>query len=98
MEILTRINAINGRKIIKAKTATLGFRMEVTFLEDHCHWLLTIITLGFYYPWAKTIAISLWRNVARRRCIAFHGTGKEMFKGLKSLYYLFHGILASCDC
>jgi len=45
--------------------------------------LLTIITLGLYYPWAKA---SVLRYVYQETefegsRFAFHGTGREMFKG-----------------
>lgn len=45
--------------------------------------LLTIVTLGLYYPWAKA---SVLRYVYQETefegsRFAFHGTGKEMFKG-----------------
>ncbi|MCU0470539.1 MAG: YjgN family protein [Arcicella sp.] len=47
------------------------------------NWLLTIVTLGFYYPWAK--AALLKYNYQHTQFdgsnFTFHGTGKEMFKG-----------------
>jgi hypothetical protein len=93
-EIL-RINAINGRKIIKAKKLYVDFKEWK--LSDHCQLAFNNYHFRVLLPWAKskTIAISLWRNVARRRCIAFHGTEKKCLKFfLKSLYYSKLGILA----
>ncbi|MES2519596.1 MAG: DUF898 family protein [Bacteroidota bacterium] len=47
------------------------------------NWLLTILTLGFYYPWAK--AALLKYNYQHTEFdgsnFTFHGTGNEMFKG-----------------
>jgi uncharacterized membrane protein YjgN (DUF898 family) len=47
------------------------------------NWLLTIVTLGLYYPWAK--ARKLQYNYEHTELdghpFHFHGTGKEMFKG-----------------
>lgn len=47
------------------------------------NWVLTIISLGFYYPWAK---VEKLRYLYQKTEFAgsrfkFHGTGKEMFKG-----------------
>jgi uncharacterized membrane protein YjgN (DUF898 family) len=47
------------------------------------NWLLTIVTLGLYYPWAK--ARKLQYNYEHTELdghpFHFHGTGREMFKG-----------------
>ncbi len=47
------------------------------------NWLLTILTLGLYYPWAK--ASILKYNYQHTKFdgsnFTFHGTGKEMFRG-----------------
>ncbi len=56
--------------------------------------LLTVITLGIYYPWAKcAIRKFLWQEteVAGSR-FEWHGTGKEMFKGFIKAYLIFGGI------
>ena len=58
------------------------------------NFLLTIITLGLYYPWAKARQLqylygSTEFNDSR---FEFHGTGKEMFKGFIKALLLF-GIL-----
>jgi uncharacterized membrane protein YjgN (DUF898 family) len=53
--------------------------------------LLTIVTLGLYYPWAKARQLQyLYGNTEMEESrFAFHGTGKEMFKGfIKAFVYL----------
>lgn len=47
------------------------------------NWLLTIITLGIYYPWAKakTLQFIFGQSTLNNDPFTFHGTGKEMFKG-----------------
>jgi len=62
------------------------------------NWLLTVITLGFYYPWAKAKQLQYMYGSAALNDdrFAFHGTGKEMFKGyIKALviFGLIYGIL-----
>jgi len=62
------------------------------------NWLLTVITLGFYYPWAKAKQLQyMYGSTALNGDrFAFHGTGKEMFVGyLKALFIfgLIYGIL-----
>lgn len=47
------------------------------------NWILTVITLGFYYPWAraKTLTYIYGETEFAGSRFTFHGTGKEMFKG-----------------
>lgn len=47
------------------------------------NWLLTVITLGFYYPWARARKIQYMYGATALNDdrFAFHGTGKEMFRG-----------------
>ncbi len=47
------------------------------------NWLLTVVTLGFYYPWAKAKKLQYLYNATtlNESSFEFHGTGKEMFKG-----------------
>jgi len=57
--------------------------------------LLTIITLGIYYPWAKcAIRKFLWQEteIAGSR-FEWHGTGMEMFKGFIKAYLFFGTLL-----
>lgn len=62
------------------------------------NWLLTIITLGFYYPWAKAKQLQyIYGSVSLNNDnFSFHGTGKEMFKGFIkaiALFILVYGLL-----
>ncbi len=55
------------------------------------NWLLSIITLGLYYPWAKARQLQYLYaatefNASR---FSFHGTGKEMFKGFIKAIFIF---------
>jgi uncharacterized membrane protein YjgN (DUF898 family) len=47
------------------------------------NWLLTILTLGFYYPWAKARKLQFLygETSLNGESFSFHGTGKELFKG-----------------
>ncbi|GGA67362.1 hypothetical protein GCM10008015_05150 [Flavobacterium palustre] len=65
------------------------------------NWLLTVITLGFYYPWAKAKQLQYVYNSTslNEDSFAFHGTGKEMFKGfLKAIlvFLILYGVLFLC--
>lgn len=57
------------------------------------NWLLTIVTLGIYYPWAKakTLQFIFGKTTLNEDAFAFHGTGKEMFKGFIKAIALFFG-------
>jgi len=62
------------------------------------NWLLTAVTLGFYYPWAKAKRLQyLYSNTTlNNEPFAFHGTGKEMFKGFIKALLIFlalYGVL-----
>ena len=48
------------------------------------NWLLTLVTLGLYYPWAKAKTLKYTYGVTSidGNHFSFHGTGKEMFIGL----------------
>lgn len=47
------------------------------------NWLLTIVTLGFYYPWAraKKLRYVYGQTALNDERFHFSGTGKEMFRG-----------------
>lgn len=47
------------------------------------NWLLTAVTLGLYYPWAKekNLKYLYSQTTLNGSPFEFHGTGKEMFKG-----------------
>jgi uncharacterized membrane protein YjgN (DUF898 family) len=60
------------------------------------NWLLTIITFGFYYPWAKAKKLQyLYGHTnLNNETFEFHGTGKEMFKGFIKVILLFLALYA----
>ena len=78
----------------------LQFRGKGTaFFEIQlANWVLTFITLGFYYPWAKANSLRyLYQKTefAGSR-FTFHGTGKEMFIGfIKAIgiFILLYGVI-----
>jgi uncharacterized membrane protein YjgN (DUF898 family) len=47
------------------------------------NWLLTIVTFGLYYPWAKAsiLKYNYQHTEFDGSTFTFHGTGKEMFRG-----------------
>ena len=55
------------------------------------NWLLTLITLGLYYPWAKAKQLNYLYGATHLNgdSFAFHGTGKEMFKGFIKAILIF---------
>jgi uncharacterized membrane protein YjgN (DUF898 family) len=55
------------------------------------NWILTIITLGFYYPWAKARKLQFLYGATSLNgdYFSFHGTGKEMFKGFIKAIFIF---------
>ena len=56
------------------------------------NWLLTLVTLGLYYPWAKEKTTKYTYGVTSidGNHFSFHGTGKEMFIGmLKFVGFIF---------
>jgi len=62
------------------------------------NYLLTFITLGLYYPWAKVnkLRYVYGQTVFSDTRFSFHGTGKELFIGFIKVYLMFaalYGIL-----
>lgn len=55
------------------------------------NWLLTVLTLGIYYPWAKAKKLKfLYASTEfNGDNFSFNGTGKEMFKGFIKTIILF---------
>jgi uncharacterized membrane protein YjgN (DUF898 family) len=55
------------------------------------NWLLTVVTLGLYYPWAKARRLQFLygETTLNGDSFSFHGTGKEMFKGFIKAIFLF---------
>lgn len=60
------------------------------------NWLLTLVTLGLYYPWARAKKLRyVYGNTAlNNEYFHFSGTGKEMFKGFIKIILLYFAILA----
>jgi len=60
------------------------------------NWLLTVITLGIYYPWARArkIKYKYGSTELNGDRFAFHGTGKEMFFGFLKLIVIYILIMA----
>ena len=61
------------------------------------NWLLTVLTLGIYYPWAraKSLRYIYGKTVLNNEHFHFSGTGKEMFRGFIKvlLGYVLLGVL-----
>ena len=66
------------------------------------NWLLTLITLGIYYPWAKARRLQYYYEHTELDAhpFHFHGTGREMFIGfikavglIALVYAVFFGLL-----
>lgn len=53
--------------------------------------LLTFVTLGFYYPWARAKMLKYFYSSTEfnGNRFEFHGTGKEMFKGFIKVIIIF---------
>lgn len=58
--------------------------------------LLTVITLGLYYPWAKAklLQYNYGETELKGDRFTFHGTGKEMFKGMLISVLVLGGVYA----
>ena len=58
------------------------------------NWLLTVLTLGIYYPWARArkIRYMYGATALNNDRFAFHGTGKEMFRGFVKVI-IFYAVL-----
>ena len=61
------------------------------------NWLLTVITLGLYYPWAKARELQYLYGATEfeENRFTFHGTGKEMFKGFIKALIIFGILMAA---
>jgi uncharacterized membrane protein YjgN (DUF898 family) len=87
-------------EILETRTYKLGFvgKGSTFFGIWIKNWLLTIITLGFYYPWAKVKQLNFMYSSTTLNGdkFSFSGTGKEIFKGyIKTLLFfvLVYGLL-----
>jgi uncharacterized membrane protein YjgN (DUF898 family) len=54
------------------------------------NWVLTLFTLGLYYPWARVNKLRfMYGNTQLNQApFIFHGTGKELFKGFLKFFAL----------
>ncbi len=61
------------------------------------NWLLTLITLGLYYPWARAKKLSYIYGQTSLNDGRFHfaGTGKEMFRGFVKIILFYIAILVA---
>lgn len=59
------------------------------------NWLLTLITLGLYYPWAraKRLRYVYGQTALNNERFHFAGTGKEMFRGFIKIIVLYIAII-----
>lgn len=60
------------------------------------NWLLTALTFGLYYPWAKARQLQYiyGQTQLNKENFIFHGTGNEMFKGFIKAIILFGAVYA----
>lgn len=60
------------------------------------NWLLTLVTLGLYYPWAraKRLRYTYGQTSLNNERFHFAGTGKEMFRGFIKIILLYIVIVA----
>ncbi len=81
MDFLNRLQAEKKRFAYLGK----GSEYALIFFKNFA---LTIITLGFYYPWAKVERLKyLYQSTELEASkFTFHGTGKEVFKGFIKVY------------
>lgn len=61
------------------------------------NWLLTLITFGFYYPWAraKRMRYIYGQTALNNERFHFAGTGKEMFRGFIKIILFYIVVTAS---
>jgi len=60
------------------------------------NWILTALTFGLYYPWAKARKLEYIYGQTRlnKENFSFHGTGNEMFKGFVKAIILLGSVYA----
>lgn len=81
MKVLSGLNSEKKR----FKYLGNGNEFAIIYLKNI---LLTILTLGFYYPWAKVEKLKYHYQSTEldKARFTFHGTGKEVFKGFIKIY------------
>jgi uncharacterized membrane protein YjgN (DUF898 family) len=90
METLTSAAPVTSRKISFRGSGGQLFGIYIV------NWLLTVVTFGFYYPWAKAAVLRyLYQETEFEDSrFAFHGTGKEMFIGFIKVIAVFACLFA----
>lgn len=60
------------------------------------NWLLTLVTLGLYYPWARVNLLRFYYSNTglNNTGFVFEGNGVELFKGFVRVFALFVGLYA----
>ncbi len=83
MEIISRLNTEKKSFNYLGK----GTEFAIVFFKNI---LLTILTLGLYYPWAKTKSLKYHYQSTELEStrFTFNGTGKEAFKGFIKVYVI----------
>lgn len=61
------------------------------------NWLLTLVTLGLYYPWAraKRLRYVYGQTALNNERFHFAGTGKEMFRGFIKIILFYIAVIVS---
>ncbi len=85
MEILNSENTSDSSQIQSGSPKKLSFKGSGSdyFAVLILNWILTVITFGIYYPWARARTLSfIYGNTEMDGSrFVFHGTGKQMFIG-----------------
>ena len=83
------MEVISSLKSEKKKFKYVGneFEFVLIFLKNA---ILTLITLGLYYPWSKVEQLKhQYQNTNLENApFTFHGSGKEVFKGFIKIYII----------
>jgi uncharacterized membrane protein YjgN (DUF898 family) len=78
--------------VVPAEPNTLEFEGKGTELLGIMlfNWVLTAVTFGLYYPWARVRKLSfMYQNAyLNNTAFVFSGTGRELFKGFIKLFIL----------
>ncbi len=83
------MEVISGLKSEKKRFNYFGKGTEFAIIYFK-NLILTIITLGFYYPWSKVEQLKYHYKATAldESRFTFHGTGKETFKGFLKIYII----------
>jgi uncharacterized membrane protein YjgN (DUF898 family) len=81
MELLT--HDIPAPAQVRSNTLQFTGKGRELLIIQLLNWVLTFVTLGLYYPWARVNKLKfLYGNMHLNGTpFIFHGTGKELFKG-----------------